>query len=120
MRLIREALQPPRMRRVGTPAVGDPVRPHAAISEVHQVKPRRTRRKREIRDADNVPVADAVLMSLQSIQRTPQQTGINRTTDTVCSPESELCSQRPRSKAGKGKIDKKTARKYQDIQLRCK
>jgi len=35
MRLIGEALEPSRMRRVGTPAMGDQMRPHAAVSEVH-------------------------------------------------------------------------------------
>jgi len=84
------------------------------------VKPRRARRKGEVGDADNVSVADAVLMSLQSIERTPKQTGINLTADTVCSSESEPCSHSSRSKPGKGKIDKKTARKYQDIQLQYK
>jgi hypothetical protein len=48
------------------------MRSHAAVGEVHQVKPRCTRGKGEVGDADNVSVADAGLVSLQSIERTPQ------------------------------------------------
>ena len=56
-------------------------------------------------------------MSLQSIERTAKQTGIDLTVDSFCSPESEPGSCRSRSKAVKRKIDQKMARKYQDIQL---
>ena len=119
MRLIREALQPPRMRRVGTPAMGNQMRFYAADGKVHQVKSRCTRGKREVSDADNVSVADAVLMSLQSIERTPQQTGIYPAVDAFCPSESEA-SRGPRSKAGKRKIDKNTAGKHQDSELQHK
>ena len=96
------------------------VRAHVAVGEVHQVKPRCARRKGEVDDADRIPVANAVLMLLQSIERTPQQTGIYPAVDTFrpsCPSERELSYRGPRSKAGKRKIDKKTAGKYQDIEL---
>ena len=105
------------MSGVGAPTMGNQVRAHAALGEVHQVKPRRTRGKGEIGDADKVPVADAVAMLLQSIERTPQQTGIYPAVDTFRSSECEPDSRGPRSKAGKRKIDKKTTGKYQDIEL---
>jgi hypothetical protein len=82
------------------------------------VEPRCTRRKGEVSDADKVSVADAVVMSLQRIERTPKQTGIDLAVDAFCSPESEPGSRGSRSKAGKRKIDKKTAGKYQDVELR--
>ena len=97
--------------------MGNQVRAHAALGEVHQVKPRRARRKGEVGDTDKIPVADAVVMLLQSIKRTPQQTGIYLVVDTFCPSKCEPSSRVPRSKAGKRKIDKKTAGKYQDIEL---
>ena len=97
--------------------MGNQVRAHAAVGEVHQVKPRCARGKGEVGDADKVPVADAVVMLLQSIERTPQQTGIYLAGDTFCPSECEPGSRGPRSKAGNRKIDKKTAGKYQDIEL---
>jgi len=93
------------------------VRPHGAVRKVHQVKPGCARGKREVGDADKIPVADAVVMLLQSIERTPQQTGIYLAGDTFCPSECEPSSRGSRSKAGKRKIDKKTAGKYQDIEL---
>ena len=59
-------------------------------------------------------------MLLQGIERTPKQTGSDLTVDTVRSSEREPCSRGSRSKAGKRKIDKKTAGKYQDIELQRK
>jgi hypothetical protein len=115
--LIREALEPSRMRRVGTPAMSNPMRPHAAISKVHQVKPRCTRRKGEVSDADKVLVADTVAVSLQRIERTSKQTRGYLAVDTVCSSEGEPSAGGPRSEAGNRKIDKKTAGNYQDIKL---
>src|ERR1700688_505873 len=112
-----EALEPSRMSGVGAPTMSNQVRAHAAFGEVHQVKPRRTRGKGEIGDADKIPVADAVVMLLQSIERTPQQTGIYLAPDTFRPSECEPSSRGPGSKAGKREIDKKTAGKYQDIEL---
>jgi hypothetical protein len=100
--------------------MGNQVRAHAAAGEVHQVKPRCARGKGEVGDADRIPVADAFVMLLESIERTPQQTGIYLAVDTFCPPESERSSRGSRSKAGKRKIDKKTAGKYQDIELQRK
>ena len=117
VRLIGEALEPSRMSGVGAPSMGNQVRPHAALGEVHQVKPRSARGKGEVGDADKIPVADAVVMLLQSIERTPQQTGIYLALDTFWPSECEPSSCGSRSKAGKRKIDKKTAGKYQDIEL---
>jgi hypothetical protein len=89
--------------------MGNQVRPHAAVSEVHQVKPWYARRKGEVSHADKVSVADAILMSLQSIEGTPKQARIDPTVDTDRSSESKPSSCGPRSKGRKRKIDKKTA-----------
>jgi hypothetical protein len=94
------------------------MRLNAAMGEVYQVEPRRTRGKGEVSDADKVSVADTDLVSLQRIERTPQQTGSYLAVDTFCSSKSEPSACRPTSKAGKRKIDKKTAGNYQDIELR--
>jgi hypothetical protein len=104
------------MSGIGTPSMGDQVRPHAAVGEVHQVKPTCTRGKGEVGDADKIPVGDTVVMLLQSVERTPQQTGIYLV-DTLWPSESKRSSRGPRSKAGKSKIDKKAAGKYQDREL---
>ena len=106
------------MGGVGAPSMGNQVRAHRAVGEVHQVKPRCARGKREIGDADKIPVADAVVMLRQGIERAPQQTRIYSAVDTFCPSESKPCSRGPRSEAGKCKIDKKTAGMYQDIELR--
>jgi hypothetical protein len=82
------------------------------------VEPRCTRREGEVSDADKISVADTALMLLQSVERTPTQTGIDLTVDPFCSPQRKLCSRRSRSKAGQRKIDKKAAGKHQDIELR--
>jgi hypothetical protein len=81
------------------------------------VKPRCARGKGEVGDTDNIAVANAGLVLLQSIERAPQQTGSDLTAVAFCSSESEPSSRRPTSEAGKRKIDKKAARKYQDIDL---
>ena len=93
------------------------MRLHAAIGEVYQVEPRRTRGKGEVSDADKVLVGDALLMSLQSIERAPKQTRSYLTVNTFGSSESEPGARGSRSKAGNRKTDKKTAGKYQDIEL---
>jgi hypothetical protein len=97
--------------------MGNQMRLHAAVSEVHQVKPRCARRKGEVGDADKIPVADASLVSLQRIKRTTKQMRIDPTVDAVRSSESEPASRGNSSKACKSKIDKKAAGKYQDIEL---
>ena len=74
------------------------------------MKPRRARGKGEVGDADKIPIANAGVMLLQSIERTPQQTGSDLTVDAFCPSESEPSSCRPRSKTGKSKIDKKASR----------
>jgi hypothetical protein len=100
--------------------MGNQARPYAAVGQVYQVKPRCARGKGEVGDADEIPGADAVPMLLQSIERTPQQTGIDLTADAVRSSESEPCSRSSRSEAGKSKIDERSAGKYQDFELRRK
>jgi hypothetical protein len=97
--------------------MGNQMRLHAAVSEFHQVKPRCTRGKGEVSDADKVPVADAVVVSLERIQRASEQTRRYLAVDTRCSSEREPGACGPGSKAGKRKIDKKTAGNYQDIEL---
>ncbi len=79
------------------------------------MEPRRTRGKGEVSDPDKVSIGDALVMSLQSIERTPKQTGSCLAVDFFCSSERETGSRGSRSKAGKSKIDKKTTRKYQDV-----
>lgn len=117
MRLVRESLKPPRMGRIGTPSMGNQVGPHAAIRQVHQMKSGCARRQREVGDADKVAVPDAVLMLLQSSERSTKQTAIDFTADAFNSTEGERCSRGPRSKTGKRKIDKKTTGNCQDIEL---
>ena len=53
------------------------------------MKPRCARGKREVGDANKIPIANAGVMLLQSIERTPQQTGSELTVDAFCSSESE-------------------------------
>jgi hypothetical protein len=115
--LVGEALEPSGVSGVGAPPVGDQVRADAAVNEVHQVKPRDTRGKREVGDADKIPVPDAVVMLLERIERTPQQTGIYFAVDTFRLSESEPGSRGSGSKGAKSKIDKKTAGNYQDDEL---
>jgi hypothetical protein len=97
--------------------MGNQVRARAAVGEVHQVKPRCARGKGEVGDADKIPVADALVMLLQGIERTPQQPGIYLAVDTFCPSECGPSSREPKSKAGKRKIDKKTAGMNQDMEL---
>jgi hypothetical protein len=97
--------------------MGNQVRAHLAVGEVHQVKPRCARGKREVGDADKITAADAVVMLLQSIERTLQQTRVYLAVDTFCASECESSSRGPGRKAGKREIDKKTAGNYQDMEL---
>jgi hypothetical protein len=93
----------------------DQMRSHTAVGEIHQVEPRCTRGKGEVSDADKVSVDDAVVMSLQSIERTQKQAGSYLAVDTFWSTDSDPSSCRPTSKSGKRKSDEKTTRKYQDV-----
>lgn len=99
--------------------MGNQVRAHAAVGEVHQVKSRSARRKGEVGDADKIPEVDAVAMALQSVERTAQQIGIHPL-DSFRSSGSDSGPCGPGSKAGKRKIDKKTTRNYQDEELQRK
>jgi len=81
------------------------------------VKPRCARGQREIGYADKIPVADTVVVLLQSIECTPQQTLVYLGVDTFCPSECQSGSRGPSREAGKRKIDKKTAGKYQDKEL---
>ena len=102
------------MSGVRTPSMGNQVRMHTAVGQVHQVKPWCARGKGEISDADKIPVTDAVAMLLQGTERTLQQTGIYLAIDTFCPSLSDPGSRGPRCKGGKRKIDKKTPRNVQD------
>jgi len=99
--------------------MGNQMRPQAAVSEIHQMKPRCTRGKGEVCDADEVAVADAVVMPLQCIQRASKQIRSHLAVDALRSSEREPGACGTGSKGGKRKIDKKTAGNYQDIELRC-
>ena len=96
------------------------VRAHAAVGEIHQVKSGCARGKGEVGDADKIPVADAVVMLLESIQRAPQQTGVDLAVAAVLSAESETRPGGRGSKTRECNIDKKASRKYQDIELQRK
>ena len=65
------------------------VRSYVAVGELYQVKSWCTRGKGEVSDADKVSVRDAVLMSLQSIERPPNQIGGYPAVDSFRSSESE-------------------------------
>lgn len=94
--------------------MGHQVRSHAPIDETYQVKSRRMRRQGEVSDADEVSIADVVLMLLKSIERTAKQMRIDLTVDTGPLSEGRLCTERARSNACKRKIDEKTTGDYQD------
>jgi hypothetical protein len=96
------------------------MRPHTAIAEIHQVEPRYARGKGEVSDTDEVSIADAVVMPLQSIERAPKQTGSDPAVESLCFSESESSPHGPRSKAGQRKIHEKPTRKYQDVELTCR
>jgi hypothetical protein len=91
--------------------MGNPMRAHTAIGELHQVKSGEPRRQGKVSDTDNVPAGDAVTMSLQSIKRTLKQTRRYPRTDLLSSSKSESSSHGTRSDAGQSKIDQETARK---------
>lgn len=120
MGLVGEALEPSGVGGVGTPSMGNPMRAHAAVGEPHQVEPRCTRGKGEVSDPDIVSVGNAIAMSLQSIERTPKQSGRYLPVGSFCSSKSGLSSRGPRGQAGKSNLDKKTARIYQDVEFRCR
>ena len=71
------------------------------------MEPRCTRGKGEVSDADKVSVGDAVVMSLQSIERAPKQTGSYLAADSFRSPESGPSACRRSSQAGKESLTKK-------------
>jgi hypothetical protein len=100
--------------------MGDQMRAHAAISEIHQVEPRCTRRQREVSYTDEIPVVDAIVVPLQGVERATQQTGVDLGVDTFRPSAGQLCCRRCGSEPGKRKIDEKAARKYQDLELQRK
>ena len=63
--------------------MGNQIRSHIAVGEPDQVEPRRARGEGEISDADKVSVGDAVVMSLQGIERALKQTGGYLASDSV-------------------------------------
>jgi hypothetical protein len=117
-RFVGEALKPSGTGGVRTPSMRHQMRLHAAVGELHQVEPRCTRRKGEVGEADRVSVGDAVVMSLQSIERPPQQSRRYRADATFRLPESRPNACRRSSQAGYREPEKRTTGKYQDVELR--
>ena len=96
------------------------VRSDAAIGEIYQVESRGTRVQGEIRDADEVAVRNAVAMSFQGLEGSLQQTWSDL---WVCGswswrPFQGGPGQCRRGQTEEGACNKKTARKYQDLELR--
>lgn len=116
-RLIGKAFEPSCVRRVGAPAMRHQMRLDGAVGGIYQVEPRCARGKGEVYDADHVLINDAEPVSIQSIECAPQQAGIYLPVGSHRPPERELGACGHRSNPGKGKIDEKTARKYQDAGL---
>jgi len=85
---VGEALEPAGMQRVGAATVRDPMRVDAAIGKTHQMQPGHTRVQGEIGNADEVLVGDALAVSVQCIERTPQQSRGNRRTAVASAPRS--------------------------------
>ena len=97
--------------------MGNQVRAHAAVGEIHQVESRRSRGKGEVSDADKVSVNDAVLMALQRISRPTQQIWRDLAADSFCLPKRRPRSRGRRSQASQREFDKRTARIYQDLEF---
>ena len=70
---------------------------HATVGEIHHVKPRRARGKREVSDTDKVSGADAVLVPLKRVKRAAKQTGSYFAIYPFATPES-----RPRACGRRG------------------
>src|SRR4029077_20151448 len=115
---VGEALKPSGTGGVRTPSMRHQMRLHAAVGELNQVEPRCTRGKGEVGEADKVSVGDAVVMSLQRIERPPQQSRRYRADDTFRLPESGPNACRRGSQAGYREPEKRTTGKYQDVELR--
>ena len=99
-RFVGEALKPSGTGGVRTPSMRHQMRLHAAVGDLNQVEPRCTRGKGEVGEADKVSVGDAVVMSLQRIERPPQQSRRYRADDTFRLPESGPNACRRGSQAG--------------------
>lgn len=95
-----------------------PMRLDGAAGGVYQVESRCARGKGEVYDTNHILIDDAAAVSIQSIQRAPQQTGLYLPVGSHRPPEREPGACGRRSHPGNGKIDKKAARKYQDVELR--
>ena len=63
--VVRKAFQPPGMGRIRPATVCHEVGIHVPVREVHHMKSRRSRRKRKIRHPDDVPVLNAIAVSIQ-------------------------------------------------------
>jgi len=83
VRLIRKTLEPASVGRIRSPAVSDPVRAHAAVSEIQQVKTGRPRGERKICDTEDVAVSDEFTVRLERVQRSAQQSRCDATGDTA-------------------------------------
>jgi len=85
VRLVREALQPARTSGIGPAPVRDQMRGHTPARDVQQVEARRARRQREVRNGDDIPVFDRLLVLLQCCKRTLQQCRIDASGDPSAS-----------------------------------
>ena len=86
--------------------MGNPMRSHAAVGEVHQVEPRRVRGKGEVGDADEIPVRNAALVSFECPEGALQQPGIYRPTDPRRSSDGGPRSRRPSGQASNSYSEK--------------
>jgi hypothetical protein len=115
--LIREALQPAGMQRVGAAPVGDQMRARAALGDIHQVKSRHTRGQGEVRNGDEILEADAVVVSFQRGQRTMQQDWGYQAIDAAGGTRSRASEGRRVNQSRRGQAEEKTTGKCQDFRF---
>ena len=113
MWFVGETLKPAGARRIGAPTMCDQMRPHVAVVQPHQVESRRTGRKGEIGDSDDIAQGDVLPMSVHSLESTPQQIGGDRAVQRFGTSERGACAGSGSSHASEGKSDKRTTGKSQ-------
>jgi hypothetical protein len=116
--LVGEALQPPGTQGVGASPMRDQMRTNAAVSEPQHVEPWPTRGPGEIRDADKVPVGDAVAVSVQRIERALTQGRGHEAAGIVRLPEGGPSDRRGASQTGQRETEEMTTGKGQDVKFR--
>jgi hypothetical protein len=95
------------------------MRTHTAVVQFDDMKSWAFRWKREVSNADKIPVRNAVPMGIQCVKRAPQQTGRYRSIGCFASSESARHN-RSISHSRKRDFDQRTARICQDDQLQRK